>query len=1133
LPAIRRRKPPKIVDTRWVLGRRAGEGGMSEVYRATDGEHVHGPVALKLLSAPRQENRWALKAFELEIQARLAPLDHQHIVPLLEHGRDPASGDLYLVFPWAGETLSQHLQQRGTVDWEEWWRSLGRPILDALAHAHRRKVAHRDLKPENVLVEDGFPRLADFGVAKLVGQLSHGLTLGEHLSKPFCPREPDNHIHTYTRDLHAWAALTAFVVGGVDHTRCASVDDPYVVLDEAVRASRERLPDQVSAALARCLAGPAERPVDGSVLLAELDDLASTTPVEVRNDVEAVHLVMSSRAEGELERQLDLLSADLRDLVLRTLADPMVLPVSKDERQYRLLGLELALRVAVAKDSLRIIGAYRPPDFQIEWDRERGWRPPLRFTLDRVDDPQRAADGVARFVEGAAEHRNEQRAKEQKRLRLRPLTKWRDILGALGEIEEAAADPRSYSDFRTARSGSIIFTFDEVPGQDLIGQQRIATSDQANPVAGEVVNVEGQKVVLRPDPGPAVAPALEGELANDTRAAKLALRRQEYALDDVLRGRSQRRGLAELLAQPVKSQEPEPVREPIPKQRLDDDKKAALAAVLGRPDLLLVKGPPGTGKTLLIAEIVYQQLHAEPDSKILVASQTHAAIDNALLRIRAVDRTIRMLRVARADEERVDEQVADLRLDAQLESWKSDAERSGGALLRSWAKADGVDLVDLEAGIDLDALASVRERVDQLKRRLSALRPAKDASTAVERRIREAAIGEIREELQGVEMDGRARLEALIEAERIPRNTKLARVDPLELRQQAALLTSGTDKGRYRSLVELLRFWHERFGVAPEFDAAALARAQVVGSTCVGLGRVGNLRDVRFDLCIIDEASRATAPELLIPMARAERFVLVGDERQLPPHLDRDLLRDQVLTPRGLTVEEVSEPFFSHLANGLPAANVVSLQTQHRMHQSIGRMIGEVFYPGALSSSRPNETLAAPLTALAGKRVTWIGTAGLSGCFETHRGESIANPCEVAVIEDLLRRLAEAVTKDGCKVDVAVLSGYRAQCSLLEARLGPADLGSIDLTVATVDAFQGREAEVVIYSVTRANRSGKLGFVRERPRVNVALSRARELLVIVGHQDSVRRTRGENPMAEVIAYVEANPDDCDLTEAAP
>lgn len=1106
---------------------------MSEVYRALDSDDVHGPVALKLLSVPRQEDRWAVKGFELEIQARLAPLDHQHIVPLLEHGRDPVTGARYLVFPWAGETLAQHLRERGALDWEEWWRSIGRPILDALAHAHRRRVAHRDLKPENVLIEDGFPRLADFGVAKLVGQLTHGLTLREHVSEPFSPREPDNHIHTYTRDLHAWAALTTFVVSGVDHTRCAAVDDPYVVLDEAVRASKEKLPSPVSATLARCLAGPSERPTDASVLLAELDDLASTTPVPVRGNFEPVHLVMSSRVESELERQFDLLSADLRDLIERTLVDPVVLPISKDEGQYRLLGLELSLRVAAAGNVLRITGAYRPPDFQIEWDRERGWSPQLRFTMDRIGDAQRAADAVTRFVEGIAEHRDEQRAIEQERLRLRPLVKWRDILKVLGEIEEVTADPLSYNDFRRARSGSLIFTLDEAPNQDLIGQQRIATSDRATPFVGEVVHVEGQEVVVRPDPGPAVAPALKGELANDTRAAKLALRRQEFALHDVLQGRSQRRGLAELLAQPANARKPEPVREPIPKQRLDDDKKAALAAVLGRPDLLLVKGPPGTGKTLLIAEIVYQQLHAEPDSRILVASQTHVAIDNALLRIRKVDPTIRMLRVARADEERVDEQVSDLRLDAQLEEWKADAERSGRALLRRWAKASGVDLGDLEAGIDLEALANVSERVDHLKRGLAALRSAKDASggSAAERGIREAEISEVREELQGVEMDGRTRLEALVNAERIPRNTRLALVDPRELRQRATLLTSGAEKSQYRSLVELVRSWHERFGVAPEFEAAALARAQVVGSTCVGLGRVGNLRDVRFDLCIIDEASRATAPELLIPMARAERFVLVGDERQLPPHLDRDLLRDEVLKPRGLTIDEVSEPFFSHLANGLPEANVVSLRTQHRMHRAIGRLIGEVFYPHALSSSRPDDPLPAPLKAIAAKRVTWIGTAGLPGCFEARRGESIANPCEVTVIQDLLRRLGEAATKEGRKVEVAVLSGYRAQCGQLESRLRPADLGAIHLTVATVDAFQGREAEVVIYSVTRANRSGRLGFVRERPRINVALSRARELLVIVGHQESVRKARGENSIAEVIAYVESNPDDCDLTEA--
>jgi len=185
---------------------------MSEVYRATDIEHEYGPLALKLLPTPRREDRWAVKAFELEVQARLAPLDHPHIVPLLEHGRDPDTSERYLVFPWAGEPLTNLLRESGAIEWEEWWRAFGRPILDALAHAHRQGVAYRDLKPENVLVEDGVPRLADFGIAKLLGQLRVGLTLAGHASRPFAPDEPDRGIHTPSRDVHAWAALSVFAL---------------------------------------------------------------------------------------------------------------------------------------------------------------------------------------------------------------------------------------------------------------------------------------------------------------------------------------------------------------------------------------------------------------------------------------------------------------------------------------------------------------------------------------------------------------------------------------------------------------------------------------------------------------------------------------------------------------------------------------------------------------------------------------------------------------------------------------------------------------------------------------------------------------------------------------------------------
>lgn len=1111
---------------------------MSEVYRATDINHEYGPLALKLLPTPRQEDRWAVKAFELEVQARLAPLDHPNIVPLLEHGRDPVGGERYLIFPWAGAPLTDLMRERGAIAWEDWWRTFGRPILDALAHAHRQGVAHRDLKPENVLVEDGTPKLADFGIAKLLGQLRVGLTQAAHGSKPFAPDEPDRGIHTPSRDVHAWAALSAFALSGVDHRPAALLDDPFPLLGQAQAAAREKVPEEVAALLDRSLAEATARPVDATVLLAELDDLLATRPREIAPTLGTVHVSIRPEVEQRLEGRLDLFSAEFRDLVVANLGtEVVVLPHGDAEDSYRLLGEDLSIHVTLGRggEDLQLRGAVRPPGFVMERDRERGWPAPLRFTLDPVRDRQRAADGVSAFVEGLAGHLDERKAREREYLRMRPLTKWRGVLGALRDLQDDLADPLPYGDVRRSRSGSLIFSLDrKAPASRLLGEHRVAPSARGRPVAGEVVHVDGNEVVLRPDPGSPRNPFGSGDLSVDTVAARSALRRQDIALDDVLYGRAQRRGLADLLAQPQGAREPRPVRDPIPRGDLDQDKREALRRAMGEPDVLLVEGPPGTGKTRLIAELVYQQLHADPDSRILLASQTHSAIDNALLRIRGIDPTIEMLRVARRDEERVDNQINDLRLDARLEEWKAEAERSGWAWLRRWAREQGIELGPVETALDLENLAASCERARLIEARISLLRrQAGETDPGADADALAAALGDGRRELQGVESEGRDQLAALSDAGHLAAGVRFGDLDPAELRERAsASVADGETERRCRSLIELLRDWHRRFGIASEFDAAALSRAQVVGATCVGLGGVKNLRDVRFDLCVIDEASRATAPELLIPMARAERFVLVGDRRQLPPHLDRELLRDEILGPRGTSVEEVSEPFFTHLAEQLPDGCAMSLRTQHRMHPAIGRLVSEVFYRGELVSSRPEEPLASELASVASKPVTWISTAAIAHHFEERRGESIANRSEISVVQGLLGELAEAGRHRGRPIEVAVLSGYRAQCGLLESQLLAGGVhDGLMLTVATIDAFQGREAEVVIYSVTRSNPRGELGFIRERPRINVALSRACELLIIVGDHAGVRQIPGENAMTQVLEHLNANPEDCEMIEA--
>ena len=88
--------------------------------------------------------------------------------------------------------------------------------------------------------------------------------------------------------------------------------------------------------------------------------------------------------------------------------------------------------------------------------------------------------------------------------------------------------------------------------------------------------------------------------------------------------------------------------------------------------------------------------------------------------------------------------------------------------------------------------------------------------------------------------------------------------------------------------------------------------------------------------------------------------------------------------------------------------------------------------------------------------------------------------------------------------------------------------GSLNIEVNTVDAFQGKEADVCFYSVTRNNDTGILGFQREKRRLNVALSRARDALVIVGNDQFCRSVKRENPFIPVLDYISGNPDFCEI-----
>lgn len=271
-------------------------------------------------------------------------------------------------------------------------------------------------------------------------------------------------------------------------------------------------------------------------------------------------------------------------------------------------------------------------------------------------------------------------------------------------------------------------------------------------------------------------------------------------------------------------------------------------------------------------------------------------------------------------------------------------------------------------------------------------------------------------------------------------------------------------------------------------EEAVLDRAQVVCATLTGLlpPPSGPLGARKFALAVVDEATQAVEPAVYLALLRADRAVLAGDHKQLPP----TILSDEAQR-RGLGVS-----LFERLMAEQGDSIKVTLAEQHRMNEKIMRYPSDALYGGAL---RAHPAVAS--AAIDHKPFELIDTAGRGFEEETPEGsESRLNAGEAGLAAaEVERVLALGVPAS----DIAVISPYDAQVQklrqLLEAQL---DAG---LEVDTVDGFQGREKDAVIVSLVRSNPDGELGFLADVRRMNVAITRAKRKLIVIGDGATVSR----------------------------
>ena len=1129
------------------------EGGMSSVYQAFDMQ-TSAKVAVKLFASSVVAVDFLNEAYRRECEA-LQSLKHPGIVGLIDFGVDELTGRRYLVLEWVEDSLSRLIasgkHEGPTADWDHFAELVGIPILEALSLAHNRSIAHRDVKPGNILLTpEGHGKLADFGISKLKYWLQAGVTLSEFYSPLYSPPGPNDSAYDYSRDVFGFGMIVLACLSRVPPTDHADITKSLDGLD---------VPADIRKIIERAVSlDPEERPRTAGVLLSEI------TATHGRQQLLAArkpcYVSVTQKAAASIQAELGIHERpDIDKFVLDDLNDdpairpyrPTLPPAGTADLgvQFAILGGQFRYHAVVdrdGKDRLVLLNAILGNSVAHERQKDEALRPSLVFRLGR---PASGVDG--RLILDDLEHEAEAFVAELKVRELqareeRLMRAWEGILRAKSRLEQERRKPLRYSRARVEGQRAV-FQLDIQPDEDLVGEDRRVELPPGRFLEGQVESVDGSKLTLYIVRGNPQDIPEEGSLVVDTMADQESLRRQQAALDAVAYDQALRPDLRKLLVNPSFALLADTNEEVKPFQaELDEEKQKVVAKALRSVDLLAVEGPPGTGKTTLITEIVLQTLARRSDARILLTSQTRVALDNAVQRIVEIDPNLRIVRVGRASDGRTSEQVQNLLLLPQLDAWRQEAIRDGKEFIAAWAARHGVPRVEIEVAILIQELAAKlravdakRVRVKEELARLESLQKMKltgtsDPADAVldvdgELSYAKSEVEGISEDIASLDRDiGRLRQNL----NGHPDYGELSEASVTELDEWVTMLLPDTDESRiFHRMLRLHGEWIGRFGHDRTFNAALIERSQVVAGTCIGMMAVRGTDEIEYDLCIIDEASKATPTEALVPMSRSMRWILVGDEHQLPPFRDQ-LVHDADLREEfGLTREEVTETLFGRLLKMLPRDCHESLTLQHRMVRPIGDLISHCFYGGRLKST--DKALDSDLAAVLARPVTWLTTSGRNSKREERSQASYTNWSEAEVIRALLRMMDFRAKHRNKRYSVAVISGYAAQRRTISDLITPELQAWANLSIEcnTVDAIQGREADVVIYSVTRSNESESIGFLRARERLNVALSRGKVRLVIVGDHQFVRRIAGDNPLRTVLEYIESHPMDCCVKEA--
>jgi Protein kinase domain. len=1123
--------------SRFRLLRSIPSNSQSEIWLARDLESEDDErVVVKILKGNKDE---ILREFFIRESAALTQINHPGVVKIKDYGLDESENKYWLSLKYIdGNTLEERIKSSGGL--KDVAVEMMMEIMDAVAAAHSRGIIHRDLKPSNIMCkETGEITVLDFGVCKIKTLLQEGVTVKGFGTPPFTAPEQlaqedvDNRADVYSLGIIFFYMLTGTVSSNM------SIQD---------QVDKSDLPHEYKKIINKMTAlNKSDRYPSVLIAKREIQKIhKNNTRSSVIYYLKPSQLLCNScRSLGLIDyntekEAIDWLNKELNENVVSFGSD-------RDGNWVLLLPKhKISATLDSDKRSLRLRNIYFVSSVDLARNREWAYECNVTWKVIPTKSVVPKGSDISYLIEEFENWKKQQEVQRKKdNENKKILLQWENILRLQRKIYLEKEFSLSYNNWDVSEDSSniIVKLDDEVANPHVYVDLPIlmnSTQENRKIRVGTLAAIDGKELTVSLHRGVNIEELRHyGEVTLDNNQVSASLKRQEDAIRAAKYGDSVNPDLLNLLNNPnINNHSTEPINvQDFINDDLDDAKKLAVQATL-KSNIYLIQGPPGTGKTKVISEIIGQILRSNPSSKILLASQSNAAVDNALEAVAKLQDGSTLLRIGR--KEKIDDKLSRFQLEETLKLWVNKTKNRSNAHAKNLRDKNNGQLntlaeyvASLRGCIDIfDTLADIDQDLSRAKYSLLEAKNSQSSIKSLQKKVseleqeRDSLLEVLSEELAGI-----YKYLGIKNKKHIYYN-----LDDLKSTLQYLEKEIERKKQGFNRLdqIELIRQeWLTRLGKGKEFDAICASQSQVVASTCLGVSKIPGILSSEYDWVIIDEAGRATPSEILVPLVRGKRILLVGDHKQLPPVVELELTKEE-MEEYDLTKTILERSLFEELFN--KASNNIKsvLNIQYRMHNGIGSLVSQVFYDGTIENAESTHKLKHNIDRWKNKSVVWVSTSLIEERFEQTIGKSKQNQLEARIIMEYCELIEKEMQMNGVRdLSVGIISGYSEQKMRLNHLINPKDKlrwQCLSIDIDNVDAFQGQEREIVFYSVVRSNKWRDIGFLRDYRRLNVAFSRARKLLVVVGDHEMVQMANTfnyANPFAEVLRHIEKiDPKNC-------